>query len=125
MARLTGRTRYQRMLSEEPPPTPTPGPVATEERPFVHLYPDAPRYGPYQRRDDPDKGYGMTGSVLPFQPGEKYVAIKDPDWPRGAPPEEQMRREVEDVEITLKEIARWFGLAGPWWPPVAWEGKWE
>ena len=172
MARLTGRTRYQRMLSEEPPPTPTPGPVATEERPFVHLYPDAPRYGPYQRRDDPDKGYNTPFDSDLSPAGEriklilaghgdrkKYKWRGDPDkgygmdgaphWShstRGAPPqppwpsdpnlpdpgpkitmaeEEKISRGAKDVEIRLKEIARWFGLAEPWWPPWAWRVKGE
>jgi hypothetical protein len=36
--------------------------------------------------------------------------------------EEQVRREVKDVEISLKEIARWLGFV---WPPRAWRVKGE
>ena len=159
MARLTGRTRYQRMLSEETPPLPfnptwkpavtvdtadrallargglkSPSPAA--EAVLERLF--GGESGIRQRRGgDTDVGYGMGSGTTR---GAPPVHHSQPPWPSdpnlpdpGAPPwvnspkitmaeEEQVRREVKDVEISLKEIARWLGFV---WPPRAWRVKGE
>ena len=161
MARLTGRTRYQRMLSEETPPlpfNPTWKPAVTVDTADRALLARGGLKSPspaaeavlerlfggesgirHRRGGDPDVGYGMGNGTTR---GAPPVHRSQPPWPSdpnlpdpGAPPwvnspkitmaeEEQVRREVKDVEISLKEIARWFHLA-PLWPPWAWRVKGE
>ena len=182
MARLTGRTRYQRMLSEETPPlpfnptwkpavtvdtadrallargglkSPSPAAEAVLERlfggesgirhrrggdpdvgygmtgsssPGSSSPPDmfaGQRVKPYQWRGDPDKGYGMGSGKHRARAGSRLHAnLPDPGPKITMAEEEQIRKEVKDVEISLKEIARWFHLA-PLWPPWAWRVKGE